>query len=95
MVKLMWDSRVAFHLLPLPAVGRSTSASAASDASVPKSSGPKGKGSGKKRISAPDGCVSRTPEDKNICFMYNATGGCRYAKAGKRCQKGYHLCGRA
>eukprot|EP00971_Amphidinium_carterae_P333891 6468890-Amphidinium_carterae.1 len=97
MVKLMWDSRVAFHLLPLPAAMRTTSgaAAAASDSVVSKSSGPKGKGSGKKRVAPPDGCLSRTPDGKNICFTFNSAAGCRYAKAGKRCQKGYHICGRA
>eukprot|EP00971_Amphidinium_carterae_P258359 5128051-Amphidinium_carterae.1 len=37
-------------------------------------------------ISAPDG--------KNLCMVFQTPAGCPYAKPGKRCLKGYHLCAR-
>ena len=49
------------------------------------------KSSGQKQWSVPDGCHSRDSKGKPLCFSYNQKG-CSYAKAGKRCRRGVHLC---
>ena len=55
----------------------------------------KGKGKsdkkGKGGISLPENCTAKTPEGKPICFNYNY-GRCRRAQAGKRCDRGFHVC---
>ncbi|CAE6911825.1 gpt [Symbiodinium sp. CCMP2592] len=39
----------------------------------------------------PDGCSSKDPEGVPICFPYNKDG-CKFAKDGKRCRRGKHIC---
>ena len=39
----------------------------------------------------PENCVARNAENKPICFNYN-WGRCKRAVAGKRCDRGYHVC---
>ena len=96
---------VMFFLLPLP--GRhAKSDSSKSDSLPPRNvfekkhdtKNPKGgrKGGGKSSNSSsssgalPEGCVPKW-NGKPICFSFNR-GYCSRAKAGKRCQYGYHVC---
>ena len=55
----------------------------------------KGKGKsdkkGKGGISLPENCTAKTPEGKPICFNFNY-GRCKRAQAGKRCDRGCHVC---
>ena len=61
-----------------------------------KASGKGGKGAkgkkGKGDARMPEGCVNRTKEGKNICFRFNCKVGCKYAKPGKTCIRGLHVC---
>ena len=53
----------------------------------------KGKGSsGRSGLTIPEGCCSKTPDGKFICYAYNSHG-CTGAVDGESCSKGYHLCG--
>ena len=61
-----------------------------------------GKGKGKKgwnsiRSSAPDGCVARLEDGRNICFGFNSARGCAVhgVEVGSRCRLGFHICGKA
>ena len=56
-----------------------------------KGKGKNDKGEGKAKISLPEHCMAKTPEGKPICFNFNS-GRCRRAQAGKRCDRGYHVC---
>ena len=56
-----------------------------------KGKGKNDKGKGKAKISLPENCTAKTPEGKPICFNFNY-GRCRRAQAGKRCDRGYHVC---
>ena len=64
----------------------------------------KGKGSGKKggqgksqRQLRPEHCTAVTPDGKYICFAFNSAAGCQQSstRVGDRCNRGYHLCGKA
>ena len=46
-----------------------------------------------KKWSVPDGCHSRDKEGKPLCFAFNQKG-CTFAKTGKRCRRGRHICWR-
>ena len=91
-VRASEDPRVMFHLLPVPR----PAAHVQSKPPMPEAPGAakKGKGKNKGAIQPPQGCVNRTADGKNICYAYNMSAGCPYAKTGKRCNRGYHLCGR-
>ena len=69
-------------------------ASRSSNAPAPKNQA-KSKGKGSKS-QVPDGCVSHFGDQssghKPICFRFNTNDGCSYAKAGKRCRIGWHVC---
>ena len=41
----------------------------------------------------PPDCSQMTPDNKPICNLYNR-GKCQYAKDGKRCRRGFHVCWR-
>ena len=41
--------------------------------------------------SLPPGCSQMTPENKPICNLFNR-GKCTFAKEGKRCRRGFHVC---
>ena len=58
-----------------------------------KGSANKGKGSGvpPPPVQIPAGCVSKTRDGKPLCYPYNGEG-CRFAKDGRRCRRGFHLC---
>lgn len=99
--KFMFAPEVVFHLLPLPASSSSSSAARSAESVVPwkindnKFKKKKGDGKGKKgeskgKHSVPEGCVSMW-DNKPICFSFNRSG-CTYAKPGKRCRNGYHVC---
>ncbi|CAE7270056.1 SLC24A2 [Symbiodinium sp. CCMP2592] len=49
--------------------------------------------SGAKKWSVPQGCHSQDSTGKPLCFSFN-TKGCGFAKPGKRCRRGRHLCWR-
>ena len=96
MTKLAEHVDVLTFLKPLPASTPSSSHQALPptvQTTTPRSKG-KTKGSGKSK-GPPEGTVARTADGKNICFAFNSPVGCPYAKVGKRCMKGFHLCGRA
>ena len=63
------------------------------------SKGGKGKGKGDrgKQFSSPlpDGCVAQNDRGVRLCFGYNSSRGCTYAKAGDKCARGMHVCARA
>ena len=87
------DPRVMFHLLPVPKPpAQAQSRTSSVDSGIVTKKG-KGKAKGA-AIQPPPGCVNRTSDGKNICYAYNNSAGCPYAKSGKRCNRGYHLCGR-
>ena len=99
---LMNCAEVQFCLIPM--VKQSRTPSTSFEHSSPKSKGktkspnkPKndfqqkhagGKGN---HIVLPPGCHQMTPEGKPLCNLFNK-GRCTFAKAGKRCRRGYHLC---
>ena len=99
---LMNCAEVQFCLIPM--VKQSRTPSTSFEHSSPKGKGktkspnkPKndfqqkhagGKGS---HIVLPPGCHQMTPEGKPLCNLFNK-GRCTFAKAGKRCRRGYHLC---
>eukprot|EP00971_Amphidinium_carterae_P201090 3990483-Amphidinium_carterae.2 len=101
MLKLMDNPSITFHFLPVPM----THASSAFSASSVQPSHPDGlpfaagyskpKGKGKRAPTAPPpGTIARMPDGKNLCFAYNSASSCNIAKPGKKCMRGYHLCGR-
>ena len=63
--------------------------------------GGKGKGKGDKGkqynafTALPSGCVSQTDDGNRLCFGFNSSRGCTYAKVGDKCSRGVHLCARA
>lgn len=57
----------------------------------PKGDNPKGGKSSGAAPQLPDGCVPKNSDNKPICFNYN-WGRCRRAAAGKRCDRGFHVC---
>ena len=102
MAALMNSSEVAYYLLPLPLPSGRSGSSLPSDTplhSMPvanklvKNGGKKGGGKSEKKYAPlPDGCVTKTKEGKKICFPFNTADGCRYAKPGQQCRRGFHLC---
>ena len=50
-----------------------------------------GEGDKKKTWTVPSGCHSQDAEGKPLCFSFNLRG-CTFAKAGKRCRRGRHVC---
>jgi hypothetical protein len=104
MMRLMDDPKVQYLLLPLPSLSGTSSSHTAGTAPAtnraapyvtppkPKGGGKdKGKDKGKGVPSIPDGCSGRDPKNRPICFGFN-TGGCKYAKPGQRCKRGFHVC---
>jgi hypothetical protein len=110
--KLMTHPDVAYVTLPLPWAASKQKQKSAGTGEAPyqshtsggKGKGKKGagKGKGKKggnatRISAPDGCVARLEDGRNVCFGFNTARGCPVhgVEVGGRCRLGFHICGRA
>eukprot|EP00971_Amphidinium_carterae_P334664 6470075-Amphidinium_carterae.1 len=96
MADLMSSTDVMYLLKPLPAPTTRQpdfSTRAYPPPSSPVKGGKKGKG-GSKGTQPPPGVLPRTSDGKNICFAFNSQSGCGFAKPGKRCNRGYHLCGR-
>ena len=96
----MDNAEVQFCLIPMvKAVGRPA---VPDSPSSPKGKS-KGKGQGKVRKEfvkpytpavapqLPPNCSQMTPEGKPICNTFNRSG-CSFAKPGKRCKRGFHLC---
>ena len=106
MKSLIHDPDVAYLTLPLP-VSKSKGkgkGKVANDVPYKKQEGgggkngkTKGKGKKGKGTSAPDGCVARLEDGRNICFAFNASRGCSHPNvtAGGRCRFGFHVCGKA
>jgi hypothetical protein len=90
---------VQFCLIPMV---RGTTKSNSADSPSPKPKG-KGKGNGKVRKdfnkppfqsapqALPPNCHQMTPQGKPICNTFNR-GSCDFAKPGKRCKRGFHVC---
>ncbi len=94
-VALSLSTEVLLLLQPLPApqtrpgpYDRAPYSDAKGDG---KGKGKNDKGKGKAKISLPEHCTAKTPEGKPIGFNFNY-GRCRRAQAGKRCDRGYHVC---
>jgi len=104
--KVKDSAHIQFFMIPQPRPTRPGPYTAPWTA---PSKGPgKGKGKGKKgegkqggkqdpnkpAIDIPEGCSAKEPTSgKPICFPFNRDG-CRFAKAGKRCRRGLHICWR-
>jgi hypothetical protein len=100
--KHMYSHEVTFHLLPLPVSSTSRNVDHSNSLPIPvhnkfdkgkvgKNTKGKGKGSGKNfNSTVPEGC-STSFQNKPLCFNFNRTS-CSYAKPGKRCRNGWHLC---
>ena len=95
---------IAFIMLPLPLSRSSAPVADAGQQKRPfndtKGSG-KGdfKGSGKgnapkggQPLRLPEGCSFKTAKNQPVCPSFNSESGCKYAKAGKRCRRGMHVC---
>ena len=98
--------QIQFYLIPMPKPNRSAPYQPQPKKTTkgdPKGGGKekeKGKGKGKKGAATdetkkafdiPEGCATATKEGKPLCFTYNQAG-CNFAKDGKRCRRGFHLC---
>ena len=60
-----------------------------------KGSGKGAKGNVRGEVRLPEALRSksvRTPNDEPKCFDYNLPHGCTKARAGERCQRGWHVC---
>ena len=94
-VTLSSSTEVLLLLQPLPAPANPRSGPYDRAKGDGKGKDGKGKGKsdkkGKGGISLPENCTAKTPEGKPICFNYNY-GRCRRAQAGKRCDRGFHVC---
>ena len=94
-VTLSSSTEVLLLLQPLPAPANPRSGPYDRVKGDGKGKDGKGKGKsdkkGKGGISLPENCTAKTPEGKPICFNYNY-GRCRRAQAGKRCDRGFHVC---
>eukprot|EP00438_Fugacium_kawagutii_P020043 Skav228255 [mRNA] locus=scaffold1171:24529:25719:+ [translate_table: standard] len=88
---------VQFCLIPRVKAAKSEPQQASSQHANQKNKS-KGKGNGKVRndtkdkpAALPPGCNQMTPQNKPICNTYNR-GKCAFAKDGKRCKFGFHVC---
>jgi len=90
---LVNDPEVQFLMMPMPR-GNSR-AGPYDDTRDVKGKGKDEKGKGKKGagkgFELPQGCSQKTKEGKPICNAFNR-GQCAYAKEGKRCKRGFHVC---
>ncbi|CAE7196317.1 unnamed protein product [Symbiodinium sp. CCMP2592] len=46
-----------------------------------------------KRFNLPEGCCDRNDKNQPLCFLWNQ-GKCKWKGKGKRCNRGFHQCGR-
>ena len=84
-------SMVQYQMLPLPRVSVRPGPY---DPPKNEKGDPKGKGKGKTKsqpFQLPEGCKQNMPNGKPICNSYNQNR-CTYAKDGKRCKRGFHVC---
>ena len=85
------DSSINFHLLPVP-VGKVKSNPPPIKPDKPDKV-KKGKGKGKgKTPKELIGLSTNTDNGERICYNYNLSHGCKFAKAGKACKRGKHVC---
>ena len=95
------SAHIQFFMIPQPRPGRFAPYTPPKGTGKGKGKGRKGKGEqagksdpSKPSIDIPEGCSAKEPASgKPICFQFNRDG-CRFAKAGKRCRRGLHLCWR-
>ena len=91
--KLCNDPEVQFLMIPMPRGQHRPGPY--DDGKGEKGKGKHGKGKEKggkgKGFELPPGCNQTTPEGKPICNSYNRNQ-CAYAKDGKRCKRGFHVC---
>ena len=96
------SAEIMFMLQPLPKPSEHSAPKSSSNstpsAPVKKKFDKKGKGKGKNKQSSvppppdiPEDCVRKTPDGRPLCFNWNR-GLCKRAPAGKRCDRGWHLC---
>ena len=107
LVALQDHPQVQHHLIPLPKANRFSpyeeGKGVKGKPGVPKggkAAGGKGgkKGKGKDgdmppAVQLPPGCSSQTTDGKRLCFPFNQSS-CKFAKDGRRCRRGFHLCWR-
>lgn len=86
---LVNDPEVQFLMMPMPR-GNSR-AGPYDDTRDVKGKGKEGKKGAGKGFELPQGCSQKTKEGKPICNAFNR-GQCAYAKEGKRCKRGFHVC---
>ena len=96
----MSHPEVQFCLIPMVRTSRPNESNTSS---TPKQQKGKGKGLNLKNdwkkgqaaanpgAGLPPGCSHMTPEGKPVCNGYNR-GKCQFAKDGKRCRRGFHVC---
>ena len=88
-------TEVRLLLQPLPAASASVEPPPKPGPSFPKRPDPHGKGNPKKKqrfdLALPEGCSAFTDANKPCCRNFN-TKGCDFAKPGKRCKFGFHVC---
>ncbi len=85
------DPEVQYQMLPLPKI---PSRPGPYDPPKNEKGDGKGKGKGKTKnqpFQLPEGCKQNMPNGKPICNSYNQNR-CTYAKDGKRCKRGFHVC---
>ena len=58
---------------------------------TPKGDG-KGKGGKSQSSKLPEGCSWKNSKGQPVCPFFNNETGCKYAEAGKRCRRGFHVC---
>ena len=95
-IKLYMErTEVRLLLQPLPAASASVEPPPRPDPNHPKRPDLGGKGNPKKKQrfdqSLPEGCSAFTDANKPCCRNFN-TKGCTFAKPGKRCKFGFHVC---
>ena len=87
---------VQFCLIPMVRVHRSEQTSPSKPKGKGKGPGvrnefKKGGGGNSQQMPLPADCHQMTPENKPICNLFNR-GKCTFAKEGKRCRRGFHVC---
>ncbi len=85
------DSSINFHVLPVPNGKIKKNPPAIKPAKPDKIKKGKGKGKGKSPKEL-IGLSHNTDGRERICFNFNLAHGCKFAKAGKACKRGKHVC---
>ena len=106
LVALQDHPQVQHHLIPLPKANRFSpyeeGKGVKGKPGAPKGGKAAGKGGKKGKgkdgdvppaVQLPPGCSSQTTDGKRLCFPFNQSS-CKFAKDGRRCRRGFHLCWR-